>query len=213
MFDPCIFLGWIMIISTIFIWGKSLFCGWICPFGALQEIIFKIRSLLKNDKSIEFPMYVTTKLRYLRYVIFFLLAIVSFISYECAELLAEIEPFKTTWILGITNRPILISLYTIFLLGISFITYRFFCRFICPLGAFLSFLSILTLFKLKRRITCTTCRVCEKKCNSKAIDSVGVIDSKECFGCFTCVNNMYNEKLCPELLKPKLREKYEKGTL
>jgi len=212
IFDPCIFLGWIMILSTIFIWGKSLFCGWICPFGALQEIIFKIRSLLiKNDTSIEFSVSITNKLKYFRYIIFFSLAIVSFISYDYAELLAEIEPFKTTWILGITNRPFLISFYTIFLLGISVITYRFFCRFICPLGAFLSFLSFLTIFQLRRRGTCKICRICEKTCNSRAINRLGQIDSKECFGCFTCVNNMYNEKVCPPITKIKLREKYEKG--
>ena len=213
IFDPCIFLGWIMIVSTIFVWGKALFCGWICPFGALQEIMFKIRSLVfKNDTSIEFPITITNKLRYLRYLIFFSLTIVSFISFDYAELLAEIEPFKTTWILGITNRSFLISFYTVFLLGIGLITYRFFCRFICPLGAFLSFLSIFTIFRLRRRGTCVVCKICEKTCNSRAIDTFGAIDSKECFGCFTCVNNMYNSKVCPPITKLKLREKYEKGT-
>ena len=36
--------------------------------------------------------------------------------------------------------------------------------------------------------------------------------SKECFGCFTCVNNMYNPNLCPPINNEKLRQKYEKGT-
>lgn len=212
IFDPCIFLGWIMIISTIFLWGKSLFCGWICPFGALQEIIFKIRSLLlKNNNSLEFPIAITNKLRYLRYVIFLILTVISFISFDYAEVLAEIEPFKTTWILGITNRSFFISFYTLSLLIIGLITYRFFCRFICPLGAFLSFLSIFTIFRLRRRGTCSVCRICEKTCNSRAINEFGIIDSKECFGCFTCVNNMYNSQLCPPIKKLKLREKYEKG--
>ncbi len=58
LFDPFISLSWIMIISTIFIWGKALFCGWICPFGALQELIFKTKLIFfKNAINIEFKIY------------------------------------------------------------------------------------------------------------------------------------------------------------
>lgn len=211
MLDPCIFLGWIMILITTFIWGKAVFCGWICPFGALQEILFKLKSILiKKDTSIELSVNTTNKLKYLKYIIFILLTIISFKNIELAEKLAEIEPFKTTWILGIKNRPILISSYTILIITISLFTYRFFCRFICPLGACLSILSFFTLFKLKRRGTCTVCKICKKTCNSMAITNSGDIDSKECFGCFTCINNMYNSDICPPIKKIKLREKYEK---
>lgn len=212
MLDPCIFLGWIMILSTIFIWGKALFCGWICPFGALQELLFKIRSIIiRNDTSLEFSLKITNKLRYLRYIIFLSLLLVSFKSLHLAEILSEVEPFKTTWILGIKNRPLLISIYTISLLIIGLITYRFFCRFICPLGAFLSLLSIFTIFKIKRRGTCSVCQICRKSCNSRAIQNSGDIDSKECFGCFTCVNNMHNKELCPPFKNTKIRTKYEKN--
>jgi len=212
LLDPCIFLGWIMIVSTIFLWGKSLFCGWICPFGALQEIMFKVRSLIfGSDKSIELSASIMDKLRYVRYIIFFLLTLISFKNFEQAEFFAEIEPFKTMWILGIVNRSLWASIYTVFLLGIALVTYRFFCRFICPLGAFLSLLSILTIFRLRRRGTCVACGICDKTCNSRAIDKLGAIDSKECFGCFTCVNNLYNPKVCPPITSEKLRHKYEKG--
>ncbi|HIH2762318.1 MAG TPA: 4Fe-4S binding protein [Candidatus Azoamicus sp.] len=208
--DPCIYLGWIMIMSTIFIWGKALFCGWICPFGALQELLFKIRSLIiKNDTSIEFKNIITDKLNYLRYIIFLSLMLISFIDFHLAEKLAEVEPFKTTWNLGIINRPILFSMYTISLLAIGLLTYRFFCRFICPLGAFLSILSLFTFFKINRRGTCSVCKICKQTCNSRAITDKGNVDSTECFGCFTCVNNMYNYDLCPPYKKLKIREKYE----
>lgn len=210
--DPCLFIGWVMIIATILIWGKALFCGWICPFGALQEVIFKIRSMLiQNDKSIEFSKKITNKLKNLRYIIFISLLIISFKNIDLAQKLSEIEPFKTTWLIGIKNRPILISSYTVSILIISIFTYRFFCRFICPLGAFLSILSYFTIFRLKRRGTCSVCKICKHKCNSMAINNKGEIDPKECLGCFTCVNNMHNENVCPPFKNLTLRKKYEKN--
>lgn len=212
LFDPSIFLGWVMILLTIFVWGKALFCGWICPFGALQELIFKFRSLLfRNDSSFEFPAKFSDKLRYLRYVVFAVLIFVSFKNFALAERMAEIEPFKTMWNVGIFNRPFWISFYTVSLLAFSLFMYRFFCRFLCPLGAFLSFLSFFTLFRLRRRGTCVACKICEKSCNSRAINKKGFIDSKECFGCFTCLNNMYNPEVCPPIKNEKLRLKYETG--
>lgn len=212
LWDPYLCVGWIMILFTIFLWGKSIFCGWICPFGALQEILFKIRSLIFNDHSFEFNVVIFNKVRYLRYfILFFLLFIAIFYGVAKAELYSEIEPFKTIWSVGIFNRPKLVSFYTIFLLILSIFMYRFFCRILCPLGAFLSALSFFTIFRLKRRKSCGFCKKCNITCNSKAINEYGKIDPKECFGCFTCVNNMYNNKVCPPLISRKVWEKYEIG--
>lgn len=212
LWDPYLCVGWIMILSTIFFWGKAIFCGWICPFGALQEILFKIRSLVLNDNSFEFNTVIFSKIRYLRYsILFSLLFVAIFYGVATAELYSEIEPFKTIWSVGILNRPWFISFYTIFLLILSIFTYRFFCRILCPLGAFLSVLSFFTIFKLKRRKSCGFCKKCGTTCNSKAINENGEIDAKECFGCFTCVNNMYNNKVCPPLISKKVWDKYEIG--
>lgn len=210
LFDPYIFLSWIMIISTIFIWGKALFCGWICPFGALQETLFKIKTLLFKSKF-NLELIYNSNFKYTRYIFLLLLIIISTHSLKQAELAAEIEPFKTIWIIGINNRPYYISIYTIALITTSIFIYRFFCRFICPLGAFLSLLSFNILLKLRRRGTCSVCHICEKTCNSKAINTLGIIDTKECFGCFSCIQNMYNENICPPIKKKKLRDKYEKN--
>lgn len=210
LWDPYLCVGWIMIFSTIFLWGKSIFCGWICPFGSLQEILFKLKSIIYNDYSIEFPIKIFNLIRYFRYFTLSLLLFLAFFKgVAFAEVVAEIEPFKTTWSVGILNREWYISLYTIILIFFSIFTYRFFCRFICPLGAFLSILSFFTIFRIKRRRTCGHCKICSSKCNSKAIDVNGIIDPKECFGCFTCINNMYNTKLCPPLFNKKIWDKYE----
>lgn len=44
--DPFIFLFWIFIIVTVFLFGRGLFCGWMCPFGSMQEAIYKIARFL-----------------------------------------------------------------------------------------------------------------------------------------------------------------------
>jgi NosR/NirI family transcriptional regulator, nitrous oxide reductase regulator len=211
LWNPYLVIGWVMLLITTFIWGKALFCGWICPFGSLQELMFRLRSIIiNNDKSIDLSREMSDKLRYLRYIIFICLILSAIIfGTNVALKLSEIEPFKTIWNVGILNREWYISLYTFILVFVSIFTYRFFCRFICPLGAFLSILSYFSILKLKRRKTCNICKICETKCNSRAINKDGTIDSKECFGCFTCVNNMYNKKLCPPLLNKKIWDKYE----
>lgn len=208
--DPFIFLSWIMIISTIFIWGKALFCGWVCPFGALQEILFKVKLLIfKNTKDIHLNLF--NYLKYLKYIIFIILILLSFKNINLAQKLAEIEPFKTTWIIGLINRPIYIASYTILILSISVFIYRFFCRYICPLGAFFALLSTNVIIKLKRRETCKVCKICTVDCNSHAINEYGAIDTKECFGCFSCINKMKKINICPPITNQKIRAKYEKN--
>ncbi len=211
LFSPYIFLGWIMIISTIFIWGKSLFCGWICPFGSLQELAFKIKSLIFNDNSFKLPYY--EKLRLIKYIILLILIFISFDNLNKAEYAAEIEPFKTIWLRELTKTSTYIIIYPFLLIIINIFIYRFFCRFICPLGAFLSILSSFILLKLRRRGTCQVCHICEVNCTSNAIDKKGKINQKECFGCFNCINTMYNKDVCPPYKKKSLRDKYEKNVI
>lgn len=203
--DPYLTINWIMIISTIFIWGKAMFCGWICPFGAIQEIIFKIKLLIgyKNN-SYENYLNINTK-----YIILLILILVSIYDINRAEIIAEIEPFKTIWIIGIKNRPYYIGIYTIGLLLISFYIYRFFCRSICPLGAFFALSSYKIFLNLKRRETCKFCKICQIDCNSNAINKNGFIDSKECFGCFSCIKKMIDKNICPPIKNKNI--KYEKN--
>ncbi|MBW2714063.1 MAG: 4Fe-4S binding protein, partial [Deltaproteobacteria bacterium] len=103
--DPYLSSGWILIFITTLIWGRSLFCGWLCPYGAIQELLFKVRvAVTPFTKSIEPPAHILKWLRPMRYVIFFVLFATALFSIELAEKLAEIEPFKTTWNVGVFNR-------------------------------------------------------------------------------------------------------------
>lgn len=207
--DPFIFIFWLFIIITVFIWGRGLFCGWMCPFGSLSEIIYKIAGKV-GLKRFQFKpsMALHNRLKWIKYGIFWVLLAVSFFSMGLAEKLAEVEPFKTTFLVGLFNRSWPYTLFTASLLGLSLFTERPFCKYLCPLGAALAMPTTFRWFGLKRKQECTTCSACAAGCGSQAIDSLGVIDHRECMLCLDCMILYYDDHACPPLSKErKLREK------
>ncbi len=207
--DPYIFLFWWFIIISTLVWGRGVFCGWLCPFGSLQQLalsIGKVIGLKKYQKLLPKPLH--DKLRYLKYVIFAVLLGVSFYSMETAEHLAEIEPFKTTFIVGVWNRSWPFWIFIGGILGWSFFSERPYCKYLCPLGAGLALPGKFRLFGLKRKAECTTCHACAAGCGSHAIDSAGNIDQMECMLCLDCMILYYDDHACPPLVgERKRREK------
>ncbi|MDC8759173.1 4Fe-4S binding protein [Janthinobacterium fluminis] len=207
--DPFIFLFWWFIIITVLVWGRGVFCGWLCPFGSLQQLALsagKWLGLKRFQKLL--PKAVHDKLRWLKYVIFLVLLGVSFYSMEAAETLAEIEPFKTTFLVGVWNRTWPFWLFIGGILGWSFFSERPYCKYICPLGAGLAIPGKFRLFGLKRKAECQTCHACASGCGSHAIDAAGKIDQMECMACLDCMVLYYDDHACPPLVKErKTREK------
>ena len=87
------------------------------------------------------------------------------------------------------------------LLGAGLFIERFFCRYVCPLGAGLAIPAKLKIFDwLKRRPQCgRECRLCETKCPVGAIDPLGRINPNECVMCLRCQTIMDDENTCPVL--------------
>ncbi|TXI44036.1 MAG: regulatory protein NosR [Lysobacter sp.] len=207
--DPLIFVFWIFIIATTFLWGRGFFCGWLCPFGSLSELLYKLGQAvgLKRFQR-HLPQAIHDKLKWLKYAIFFGLLAVSFFSMGLAEKLAEVEPFKTTFLVGITNRSWPYSLFAASLLGLAIFVERPFCKYLCPLGAALAMPTTFRWFGLKRKDECTSCKACAKGCGSLAIDSKGNIDQRECMLCLDCMVLYYDDHACPPLAQErKHREK------
>lgn len=207
--DPFIFIFWLFIIVTVFVWGRGLFCGWMCPFGSLSELLYKIGGKI-GLKRFQFTPNgaLHERLKWLKYGIFWSLLAVSFFSMGLAEKLAEVEPFKTTFLVGLFNRSWPYTLFAASLLGLSIITERPFCKYLCPLGAALAMPTTFRWFGLKRKQECTTCSACAAGCGSLAIDKQGVIDHRECMLCLDCMILYYDDHACPPLSKErKLREK------
>lgn len=204
--DPFIFLFWIFIILTVFLFGRGLFCGWMCPFGSLSEVIFKVGSRigLKRFQG-HLPLVWHNRLKWLKYAVFFGLLTVSMFSMGLAEMLSEVEPFKTTFLVGIGNRPWPYGLFVCALLGLSLFTERPYCKYICPLGAALAMPSTFRWYGLKRKQDCNSCKACAKGCGSLAIDAAGRIDHRECLHCLDCMVLYTDTKGCPPLSKERKR--------
>ncbi|HEY0845273.1 MAG TPA: 4Fe-4S binding protein [Noviherbaspirillum sp.] len=207
--DPFIFIFWWFMIVTIVIWGRGLFCGWLCPFGSLQHLAFKMGQWmgLKRFQKL-LPKKLHDRLKWVKYVVFAVLVGVSFYSMEMAETLAEIEPFKTTFLVGVWNRSWPFVAFVTVILGISILSERPYCKYICPLGAGLAIPGKFRLFGLKRKSECETCHACAAGCGSHAIDAKGKIDQMECLLCLDCMVMYYDDHACPPLVKErKSREK------
>jgi len=198
--DPFIFVFWIFIIVTVFLFGRGLFCGWMCPFGSLSEAMYKLGGLvgLKRFQG-SLPRVWHDRLKWLKYVVFFGLLAVSMFSMGLAEVLAEVEPFKTTFLVGINNRAWPYGLFVCALLGLSIFIERPYCKYICPLGAALAVPSTFRWFGLPRKQECNSCKACAVGCGSLAIDADGRIDHRECLHCLDCLVLYTDPKVCPPL--------------
>ena len=204
--DPFIFIFWWFIIITVFIWGRGLFCGWLCPFGSLTEVLYKIAGKIGLARfQFLLPERLHSKLKWLKYAIFYGLLGVSFFSMGLAEKLAEVEPFKTTFLVGMFDRTWPYTLFVAVLLGLSMFTERPFCKYLCPLGAALAIPTTFRWFGLKRKPACTTCSACAAGCGSLAIDAKGAIDQRECMLCLDCMVLYYDEHACPPLSQERKR--------
>lgn len=206
--EPLLFVSWIFIAVTTVIWGRGLFCGWVCPFGALNELQFWVGRKLRLPAK-ELPDRVHKPLRWLRYVILAILIPVFLYSPELGEKLAEVEPFKTTFFVIPWARQLLFLGWWVFLILLAFIVYRPFCRYVCPLGAALALPSSFRLSGPYRRSYCSSCKICTKTCEPRAIREDGTIDPRECLSCMECETNYEDPNVCPPLIGlEKLNQKH-----
>ncbi len=211
MIDPLIFMLWGFVAISIILWGRGVYCGWLCPFGAMQELIHKLARKL-GIKSYQFPQMVHERLWAIKYIVLILLVGVSLESLATASAMAEIEPFKTALTMKF-QREWGYVFYAVVLLVISAFNSKFFCKYLCPLGAGLSFINRFRVFDwLRRRKECgRPCQTCASICQISAIKHTGEIIDTECHYCLECQVDYWDDCLCPPLIeKRKKRERRSK---
>lgn len=202
---PLIFLLWASIAAGLLFWGRGPFCGWLCPFGALQELLNNIAQAVKIPQY-RLPWGLHERLWPIKYIIFLGLFGMSLYSTAFAEQLAEVEPFKTAIVLKFAREwPYVI--YALTTLSAGLFVERFFCRYMCPLGAALAIPGRIRMFEwLRRWPECgTPCQRCAKECPVQAIHPEGHINVNECIYCMHCQELYFDDHRCPHMIQVRLK--------
>jgi len=167
---PLAILGLVLFIILTFIFGR-IFCGYLCPIGASQEIVYliPIKKLKIKNKTLPIVFRLIFFIAFVVLGVIFSMGILTFFG------------FYDFFNLNVTSIFFYIFLA---LLTVSIFFYRPFCRFFCPYGALLSLASIKGLFKSQRNANCVDCKKCEIICPT---NEAGRTDLKqECYLCNRC---------------------------
>lgn len=201
LLDPLTFILWFSVAAALLLWGRGAYCGWLCPFGALQELTNHAARRL-GVPQVKLPWGLHERLWAVKYMIFLGLFGVSLASIEQAEHLAEIEPFKTAIILKFMRAWPFVA-YAAALLMAGLFVERFYCRYLCPLGAALAIPARLRMFDwLKRYKDCgSPCQTCGNECMVQAIHPTGEINPNECLNCMHCQVLYQSDQKCPVVIR------------
>jgi transcriptional regulator of nitric oxide reductase len=199
--EPLIVILSLYTLASLVWLGRGVFCGWLCPFGAMQELLANIARALRVPQWNPSER-LQTRLWNLKYVILAVVVTLAFTAPDAGAVAAEVEPFKTA-ITAIFDRALPYLLWALVLLTAGLVTERAFCRFLCPLGAALAILDRLHIVELlERKPECgAPCRLCERSCPVKAIGRSGTIKMNECFQCLDCMVEFHDDRRCPPLAK------------
>ncbi len=200
LLEPLIFLLWSATAVSLLFLGRGAYCGWLCPFGALQELLNQAARWL-GFRQVTVPYSWHERLVAVKYILFLGLFGVSLGNMALAEQLAEIEPFKTVVLLHFLREGPFV-LFALSLLTAGLFIERFYCRYLCVLGAALAIPGRGRMFDwLKRRKQCGyECQLCAKKCRVQAIDPLGQINPNECLHCMQCQVIYWDPHTCPPLI-------------
>lgn len=192
-FHPASMFIFISALGVSLVFKKS-FCGWICPVGFLSELLYKPWKK-KFKKNYQLPKWADYILRHIKYflLIFFFIIIGLLMSSDRAKEFLDGDYWKIADVkmLYFFTKISLTSLVVIgVLVLLSIPTRNFWCRFLCPYGALLGVIGLLSPFKIRRdESLCHKCNKCTRNCPAHLpVSTSRVINSPECTSCLTCKN-------------------------
>ena len=175
----------IVVVMTLLV-GR-VFCGWACPMGATQYFLYR-KEGGKKPKAFQVSPEWHNTLRWMKYGV--LLALMGLVILTQQPVFEDIDPFKVLF--NLDFRWGLPLVFLIVLLAVSIFTGFPFCKYLCPLGAFLGLLQPLSLFKIRFTNACTNCGICYKvACDHGAIqagETCPTINQMECVRCGECIS-------------------------
>jgi polyferredoxin len=194
------------------------FCGWICPFGALQDLLDWSRRKLRLPEP-RVPTRLDRALTYGRYVT---LAGILYATIASVKLwFADYDPYRTIFGLGWLFEFNLAEHWPAYVVALGIVAGalvmpRFWCRYLCPLGGVISLLGNVSLLRIRREATdCVGCAVCNSPCPVKIdVARADPAVSADCIGCLECVEVCPREAALsvtlgpalPKILKPAKKE-------
>jgi transcriptional regulator of nitric oxide reductase len=204
LFDPMTVALWAFVLVSLFIWGRGTFCGWLCPFGALQEFAGLAGQALRLPQVVV-RRVLDARLKRVKYSVLAAILLAAVWAPAQADRLVELEPFKTAITLNFVRAWPFVA-YAGGLLLVAMVVNKAFCRYLCPLGAALALLGRVRLPDwIPRRAECgTPCQTCRHRCGYNAIVPSGKVDYEECFQCMECVVIHASDEQCaPRILERK----------
>lgn len=205
LFDPMSLVLIVVVLVSLLAWGRGAFCGWLCPYGALQELAAYAGKLVRLPQ-LRIKRGLDLGLKRVKYVVLAAIVLASLFAPSLADRLVEVEPFKTAITLGFVRAWPFVA-WAAGLLALSMVSYKFFCRYLCPFGAALALLGKVRMLDwIPRRAECgTPCQTCRHRCAYGAIDPAGKVQYDECFQCLDCVAIIESDALCAPRIQEKKR--------
>ncbi len=178
-----------LVMSFVF---RKAFCSWLCPVGTVSEFLWKL-GRVTFGRNFHLPRWADIALRSLKYLLlsFFVYAVASMSAAAIGEflrspyaLIVDVRMLNFFRYLGETTAVVVLGIVIA-----SIFVQNFWCRYLCPYGAFLGLVSLLSPARIRRNLeTCIDCAKCAKACPSALpVDKLVQIRSAECTGCLECV--------------------------
>ena len=199
--DPLALLLWLFTGVTLLVWGRGTFCGWLCPFGAMQELLSRLAGWA-GWRPRRLARALDARLKRVKYGVLAVLLAGAAANAGWVDTAAEVEPFKTA-VSALFDREWPYVVWAVLALAGSVAVYRAFCRYLCPLGAALALAGRLRRWGwIPRRSDCgTPCQTCRHRCAYQAIDVGGAVHYDECFQCLDCVAVYQHPGQCLPLVR------------
>lgn len=177
-----------LVIMALTLFSGVFFCGWICPYGFMQDLFSKLGQLLGIKKR-KMPKSIQKILVFSRYIIF---ALIMLISADIIFSIMSIDPRANLGNLLSGNSVTLASIAVIcFFALIALFFERPFCNYLCYEGAKYGLMSSFRFFTIKRdKTTCVNCKKCDKCCPMNIeVSKCSNLRSPQCINCLQCVSN------------------------
>ncbi|NLH16491.1 MAG: 4Fe-4S binding protein [Phycisphaerae bacterium] len=187
--SPILMVGSVVLMAVLSVWGAKLLCGWGCPFGALQEMLFYFR-VLPRKYDFHFPFWLSLVIRVLVLAAFLTILFGGWTVWGLSNLYEPVNGFKVFRFPQLT-KPIL---YSLAIFGVlSILMFRPFCQLVCPFGLLAWLLEKVSVYRIhidpKR---CTHCLKCVRACPTQAMKRI--YDKKtllppDCWSCGECIES------------------------